>query len=42
MVKYLKEELKSVKEDNEHILKPQEELNNVLLTKIHNNEENNN
>ena len=31
--------MKWVKEDNEHILTTQEELNNVMLTKIHNNEE---
>ena len=35
IVKDLKQELQSVKEDNELILKSQEELNNVLLTKIH-------
>ena len=34
IVKDLKQELQSVKEDNELILKSQEELNNVLLTKI--------
>ena len=39
IVKDLKQELQSVKEDNELILKSQEELNNVLLTKIHNIEE---
>ena len=37
--KYLREELKRVKEDNEHILKAWEELNNVPLTKLHSNEE---
>ena len=31
--------MQSVKEDNECILKEQEELNNVLLNKIHNHEE---
>ena len=41
-VKYLKAELKRVKEDNEHILKEEDELNNVLLTKLHSNEEENN
>ena len=39
IVKYLKEELKRVKEDNEHVLKAQEKLNNVLLTTLHSNEE---
>ena len=38
-VKDLKDELKQVKEDNERILKAQEELNIVLLTKLHGNEE---
>ena len=38
-VKDLKEELKRVKEDNERILKAREELNNVLLTKLHSSEE---
>ena len=33
-----KREPKQVKEDNEHILKACEELNNVLLTKLHSNE----
>ena len=41
-VKYLREEFKRVKEDNEHILKAHEELNNVMLTKLHTNEEENN
>ena len=36
--KYLNEELKWVKEDNECILKAMEEINNVLLTKLHINE----
>ena len=31
-------ELKRVREDNERILKAQEELNNILLAKIHNDE----
>ena len=31
--------MQNFKEDNERVLKAQEELNNVLLTKIHNNEE---
>ena len=38
----MKVELQSVKEDNECILKAQGELNNVLLNKIHNHEEENN
>ena len=37
-VKYLKAELKRVEEDNGWILKAREELNNVLLTKLHSNE----
>ena len=41
-VKDIKEELKRVKEDNERILKAQIELNNVLLTTLHSNEEENN
>ena len=35
-VKKLRSELKRVKEDNERILKYQEELNNILAFKIHN------
>jgi len=35
-VKYLKEKLQNVKKDNERILKAQEVLNNILLSKIHN------
>ena len=38
IVKDLRKELKQFKEDNERILKAQEELNNVLLTKIHKHE----
>ena len=38
-VKDLRVELKRVKEDNEHIFKAHEELNNVPLTKLHSNEE---
>ena len=38
-IKYLNPELKWVKEDNERILKAQQELNIVLLTKLHSNEE---
>jgi len=38
IVKYLKAELQCVKEDNERILKAQEELNHILLRKIHNQE----
>ena len=38
----MKVELQSVKEDNECILKAQEEINNFLLNKIHNHEEENN
>ena len=38
-IKYLRVELKWVKEYNEQILKSQEELNNVMLTKLHSNEE---
>ena len=41
-IKYLREELKWVKEDNELILKEQEELNNVLLTKLYRNDEDKN
>ena len=37
-VTYLRVGLKRVKEDNKHILKAQEQLNNVLLTKLHSNE----
>ena len=37
-IKYLREELRRVKEDNKHILKSHEELNNFLLTKLHSNE----
>ena len=36
--KELRSKLKRVKEDNERILKAQEELNNILLVKIHNDE----
>jgi len=39
-VKSLKEELQSVKTDNERILKSQEELNNVILNKLLSQEEN--
>ena len=35
-VKELRLELRKVKEDNEQLLKAQEELNTILLTKIHN------
>ena len=35
-VKYLKIELQTVKQDNERILRAQEELNQILLDKIHN------
>jgi len=35
-VKYLKEKLQNVKKDRECILKAQEDLNNILLSKIHN------
>ena len=42
IVRYLKEELKWVKEDNEQILKEQEELNNVMLTKLYRNDEDKN
>ena len=35
-VKYLKDELQNVKEDNERILRAQEELNQILLDKLHN------
>ncbi len=38
-VRSLKAELQSVKTDNEHILKAQEELNNVILTKLASQEE---
>ena len=38
-VKYLREELKWVKEDNECILKGHEELNKVSVTKMHSNEQ---
>ena len=34
-IKDLKEELQNVKKDNERILKAHEELNNILLNKIH-------
>ena len=37
-IKELRSELKRVKEDNEWILKDQEELNTILLAKIHNDE----
>ena len=37
-VKELRYELKRVREDNERILKAQEESNNILLAKIHNDE----
>ena len=37
-IKELRLELKGVKEDNERILKSQEELNNILLANIHNGE----
>ena len=37
-VKELREELKWVKEDKERILKAHEELNNILLSKLHSNE----
>ena len=36
IVKYLKIELQTVKENNERILRAQEELNQILLDKIHN------
>ncbi len=39
-VKSLKAELQSVKTNNKHILKAQEELNNVILTKLLSQEEN--
>ena len=35
IVKKLRSELKRVRENNERILKAQEELNNILLSKIH-------
>ena len=35
-VKYLRAELQIVKEDNKRILRAQEELNQILLDKIHN------
>ena len=35
-IKYLRDELQTVKEDNERILRPKEELNQILLDKIHN------
>ena len=35
-VKDLKNELQTVKEDNERILREQEELNKILLDKLHN------
>ena len=35
-VKYLRAELQIVKEDNERILRAREELNQILLDKIHN------
>ena len=35
-VKYLRAELQTVKEDNKRILRAQEELNQILLDKIHN------
>lgn len=35
-VRDLKSQLQSIKEDNERILKAQEELNHMLLSKIHN------
>ena len=38
MVTELTSKLKSVREDNERILKAQEELNNILLANIHNDE----
>ena len=38
IVKELRSELKKDREDNERILKEQEELNNILLAKIHNDE----
>ena len=37
IVKDLKDELKRVKEDNEHLLKAQEKINNFLLTTLHSN-----
>ena len=37
-IKELRAELKRVKEYNEHILKAREQLNNILLSKIHSNE----
>ena len=37
-VKDFKEELQSVKADNECIIKEQEELNDVLLNKLHDHE----
>ena len=42
IVKELRSELRKVKEDNERILKDQEELNTILLAKIHNEEKNTN
>ena len=36
IVNELRSELRKVKEDNERILKAQEELNTILLAKIHN------
>ena len=37
-VKELRSELKKIKEENERILKAREELNAILLAKIHNDE----
>ena len=37
-IKELKEEKKLLKEDNNHILKELEDLNNILLFKLHSNE----
>ena len=36
IVKDLKDELQNVKEDNERILRAREELNQILLDKLHN------
>ena len=38
IVKELREEFKRFKEDHECILKAQEELNNIFLSKLHSNE----
>ena len=42
IVNELRSELRKVKEDNEQILKVQEELNTIMLAKIHNEEKDKN